>query len=81
MLLKRGERFAELSEQSRSTIARLAYPFVRHNSTVLTHGKSRVVSAVRSSLASSSPRARITRRVHLGDRSCWRLPGEGINFQ
>uniref|UniRef100_A0A7S2RH27 Translation initiation factor eIF2B subunit alpha n=1 Tax=Rhizochromulina marina TaxID=1034831 RepID=A0A7S2RH27_9STRA len=46
MLLDRGERFAEMSATSRSSIARIGHPFVKHNSVVLTHGKSRVVTAV-----------------------------------
>ena len=46
MLLERGDTFAKLSGQSRSTIAELGHPFIRDDATVLTHGPSRVVSAV-----------------------------------
>mmetsp|Transcript_27831 Transcript_27831/g.57180 ORF Transcript_27831/g.57180 Transcript_27831/m.57180 type:complete len:342 (+) Transcript_27831:61-1086(+) len=46
MLLKRGERFAEMSARSRETIAELGHPFIRDGATVLTHGTSKVVSSI-----------------------------------
>ena len=46
MVLRRGGQFAELSERSRLSIARLGHPFVRDGSVLLTHGHSRVVMQV-----------------------------------
>jgi len=45
-ILSRGEKFAEASLRSRSKIAATASPFIQTNSTILTHGCSRVVLAL-----------------------------------
>ncbi|CAM6087919.1 unnamed protein product [Calypogeia fissa] len=45
-LIERGERFGEISLKSRQTIANLGQEFVYDNSTILTHGFSRVVLAL-----------------------------------
>jgi translation initiation factor eIF-2B subunit alpha len=45
-VLERGERFADISVHSRDRIAELGQAFVQDGQTVLTHGWSRVVSAL-----------------------------------
>jgi len=45
-LIRRGENFAGMSEASRSTIADIGHSFVQDGCTVLTHGSSRVVTAL-----------------------------------
>jgi len=45
-LLERGTRFVEFSLSSRDRISSVASPFVREGTTVLTHGRSKVVEAV-----------------------------------
>ena len=45
-LLRRGVEFAQLTERSRLTIARLGAPFIHDGSVVLLHGRSRVVAGV-----------------------------------
>eukprot|EP00944_MAST-04C_sp_MAST-4C-sp1_P015146 g15146.t1 len=42
-LIERGERFAEMSNESRQKIAKLGERFIRDGSTILTHGQSRCV--------------------------------------
>ncbi|GBF99985.1 translation initiation factor eIF-2B subunit alpha [Raphidocelis subcapitata] len=45
-LIERGNRFADISIRARQAIAELGARFVRHGSTLLTHGHSRVVLAL-----------------------------------
>lgn len=45
-ILSRGEKFAEASLTARGKIAEIASPFIQTNSTILTHGCSRVVLAL-----------------------------------
>ncbi|KAG0616697.1 hypothetical protein M758_5G135200 [Ceratodon purpureus] len=45
-LIERGERFGEISQKARRTIAELGKDFIADGSTILTHGYSRVVLAL-----------------------------------
>jgi translation initiation factor eIF-2B subunit alpha len=45
-LLRRGEKFADMSMHARSYIADIGHSFISEESTVLVHGDSRVVSAL-----------------------------------
>ena len=45
-MIKRGEKLAEMSLSSRSRISELGYEFIRDGAVVLTHGRSRVVTAL-----------------------------------
>ena len=45
-LLRRGEKFADMSMHARSYIADVGHSFISEESTVLVHGDSRVVSAM-----------------------------------
>lgn len=45
-LMERGERFGEISQKARRTIADLGKDFISDGSTILTHGYSRVVLAL-----------------------------------
>jgi translation initiation factor eIF-2B subunit alpha len=52
-LIERGERFAEMSNESRRQIAKLGERFIRDGSTILTHGHSRCVTELLLSAAKS----------------------------
>jgi translation initiation factor eIF-2B subunit alpha len=45
-LLRRGEKFADMSMHARSYIAKIGHSFISEDQTVLVHGGSRVVSAL-----------------------------------
>lgn len=45
-LLRRGERFANMSMSARAKIAELGHSFIQDNCTLLVHGVSRVVTAL-----------------------------------
>lgn len=45
-ILRRGERLAKMSLNSRHNIAKIGHSFIEDGSTILTHGYSRVVSSL-----------------------------------
>lgn len=58
-MIERGEQLKERTNRSRQQISKLADPFVRDGMVVLTHGFSRVVSAVLLAAAERQKRFRV----------------------